>query len=134
MLPTLTLTLLAGIEATGAPCWAKYAPIIVTSPEPRVVVTTGDTSGRVGAAGAVTAVVDAGGLAGVGVRGRSAARSAASCDCCDSCNSSRRQMDRAACSLLLEAVSLGAVAAHPRSLGVLRGMLAVACRLQVETL
>ena len=39
--PTLTLTLLVGTDATGAPCSAKYAPIIDTSPEPRLVVTTG---------------------------------------------------------------------------------------------
>ena len=44
--PTLTLTLLVGTDATGAPCSAKYAPIIDTSP-PRLVVTTVESSGSV---------------------------------------------------------------------------------------
>jgi hypothetical protein len=67
--PTLTLTLLVGTDETGAPCWAKYAPIIDTSPEPRVVVTTGDSSGTIGAGGVVVVVV---GLTGVGGKGSGA--------------------------------------------------------------
>ena len=97
------------------------------------MVTTGDTSGRVGAAGCGTAAVEAAGLGGVGVGGRSACRSAASC-CCSKYLPLFLECVGPLCLLfvLLEAVVLGAVAARLRSLGVLRRMLAVACHFRVE--